>query len=108
MMRYPFSFVPLGTAITRSFMTAQWQWSPSKRAWKIARGSMDMTSMDLDLLTRCVLMETKVEALVTTSMEAVTVEVSTTVEVATITMAIRITTTTTPGKEMAMATTTAM
>src|SRR4051812_23213808 len=114
MMRYLFIFVPLGMAITRSCMTAQWQLSPSTKAWRTARGSMDMTSMGLDLLTRCVLMEMEVEVLVTTSMEAVTVEVSTTAEMATITMTIRITTTTTPGKEMAeatgmaMATTTAM
>src|SRR3954466_5797830 len=101
MMRYPFSFVLLGTAITRSYMTVQWQLSPSTKTWRTARGSMDMTSMDLDHLTRYILMEREVEVLVTTSMEAMTVGVSTTVE-----MAIRVTTTTTPGREMAVAITT--
>src|SRR4051794_2201130 len=107
-MRYPFSFVLLGTAITRSCMTAQWRLSPSTKAWRTARGSMDMTSMVLDPLIRYTLMEMEVEVPVTTSMKAMTVEVSTIVEMATITMAIRVTTTTTPGREMAMATTTTM
>src|SRR4051812_40655938 len=104
MMKYPFSFVFLDMVITTSCMTVQWQLSPSTKAWSTARGSTDMTSMDLDLLTRCAHMMKELEVLVTTSMEAMTVEVSTTVEVATITMAIRVTATTTPGREMAVAT----
>jgi hypothetical protein len=52
MMRYPFSFVLLGTPITRSCMTAQWQLSPSTTVWRTGRESTAMTSMDQDQLTR--------------------------------------------------------
>ena len=73
-----------------------------------------MISMVQDHHIRCALMVKEVEVQDITSMGTMMVGVSTTMEMATTTMAIRVTTTTTPGRvmatimEAAMATTTTM
>ena len=115
-MKYQSSCVAQGTPITKNYMIVQWPWNPSAIVWRIARGSMAMTSMAQDHHTRCVRMVKAVEVRVITSMGTMMVEASTNItrEMATTTMATIVTITTALGKEIAttmeatMATTTTM